>query len=796
VSSLENIYPAHIRIDQGAKRIQTCTQHSRNTAKHAADALKPLGLENAAYLAGLLHDCGKFKSQYADYLEQAVAGRSVHRGSVVHTFAGVRYLLEHHHAKAGELTCADVCCELLAYAIGAHHGLFDCRNEHHESGFQRRLCKVQEGDDEAISQFIAQCASKEELDALFGKAEQELSSLLKGCIELGESYDERMFLSGLLCRLLTSSVMEGDRRDTAEFMNDAVFPPTADEKLWLQLLQRGEKKLSHFPCDTSISRARRTISDACRAAAAQPPGLYRLNVPTGGGKTLSSLRYALAHAAQHGKKRIIFTSPLLSILDQNSHVIRDMLEEDALVLEHHSNVLMEEASSEELARQELLTDSWAAPIIITTLVQLLNTMFDGKTSCVRRFHALSDAVIVIDEVQTVPHKLLTLFHLTISFLSRLCGTTVLLCSATQPCDTAVDHPIRAEVGELIPYNAELWEVFRRTELKNAGRLQLEEIPALADRILSDADSLLIICNKKSEAIKLFKQLADRDYELFHLSASMCMAHRETVLKQIYASLRAGSRKTLCVSTQVIEAGVDISFDAVIRLTAGLDSIVQAAGRCNRSGESETPRPVFIVQALDEDLSKLTEIQWAKQATQELLENYEKAPEKFGCDLSSARAVDFYYKKLFDIYPKHYHDGPLYGKPSLYKLLSCNADWRPERKETLPFCFAQAFAAAGAAFSVFDNKTTDVIVPYGDGVNVIADLQSERAKYDGRYLHDCIERAKGYTISLYEYQRHSLGKTQALIPLADGMMFALAAEYYNEKFGLNQEVNDTCSTPIL
>ena len=799
---MQTNYPAHIRITSDNKIIQSCTEHSRNSAKYAGEALASVKLRSSAYLAGLLHDMGKFKQQYKEYLERAATGQDVQRGSIVHTFAGLRYLLEHYHGKSEELTYEDIVSEILAYAVGAHHGLFDCINERHENGFLHRLRSIPEGDLDAVRNFLDQCADQNEIDRLFAAAVDELCTIIDKCNEITEEYDEVLFLLGLLVRLISSAVMEGDRRDTAEFMNDAVFPESVDSTLWMDLLQRTEKKLNSFPCDTLINRARRKISDTCRAFAVRKPGIYRLNVPTGGGKTLSSLRYALAHAAEYEKKRIIFAAPLLSILDQNSQVIRDCLDADDYILEHHSNVIFEIPEKREW--YELLTENWSSPIILTTLVQLLNTMFDGKTGSVRRFHALTDAVIVIDEVQGVPNKLLTLFHLTISFLAELCGSTVILCSATQPCDEAVNHPIRSAVGDIVPYDPAVWDVFKRTELHDTGSLRIEEIPAFASEILEKTDSLLIICNKKEEAETIWAMLNDGAYDLFHLSASMCMKHRSVQLEKIYRSLKSdNSRKTVCVSTQVIEAGIDISFGAVIRLNAGLDNIIQSAGRCNRNGESSLPAPVYIVQALNENLSNLPEIRFAKQASEQLLKMYEQFPELYGNDLASGEAVQYYYRELFDIQRKsnnRYHDCPVKNMSALFCLLSENTQWISENDHTaVQFMFHQAFASAGAAFSVFDNDTTDVIVPYEDGETIICDLLSERAKHDAVYVKEKLAQAKGYTISLYSYQKKKLEESHAVIPLAGGTMLGLASEYYNSHLGLNihrnQEVKDECSTLI-
>ena len=192
--------------------------------------------------------------------------------------------------------------------------------------------------------------------------------------------------------------------------------------MWNAYLQHMEQKLSEFSSQTDIQKARREISDQCRRFANQPGGVYHLNVPTGAGKTLSSLRYALAHAAKWNKSRIIFTAPLLTILDQNAKVIRNFVGDNSIILEHHSNLIRTQEIAEQLDTQELLLEDWSAPIIITTLAQLLNTFLDGNTSSIRRFQALADSVIVMDEVQTVPTKMLTLFNdqLLIRSLRRDC----------------------------------------------------------------------------------------------------------------------------------------------------------------------------------------------------------------------------------------------------------------------------------------------------------------------------------------------------------------------------------------
>ena len=410
---METTFPAHIRSSDGqAAVVQTCEQHSRNAASFAAASLQDENLFHSALLAGLVHDMGKYKPAFRSYIEQAAAGNSPRKGSVIHTFAGVRYLLERFHTRESAMDYADIAAEILAYAAGAHHGLFDIVDASGACGFLHRLQTGDSDDLDAMQNFCAQCASESELNRLFHRSMAEIKAALEICQGLAKSEEEFLFYAGLLVRLLCSAVIDGDRRDTAMFMNNAVSPDGADSRLWERLSEKLAEKLRQFRTDSPINQTRRRISDLCNNSAPNRPGIHRLHIPTGGGKTLSSLRYALAHAAQYRKKRIIFTFPLLSIIEQNSAVLRDAIGDDSIVLEHYSNVVSGETGSpDETARREQLIDSWDAPIIITTLVQLLNTLFDAKTACIRRFHALTDSVIIIDEVQTVPYHMLTLFNL-------------------------------------------------------------------------------------------------------------------------------------------------------------------------------------------------------------------------------------------------------------------------------------------------------------------------------------------------------------------------------------------------
>lgn len=775
---------AHIKKDLSGQSIavQTVNQHCHNTAKYAAQALEPVHLSAAGYLAGLVHDAGKCTASFQNYIVNQIG----QKGSVNHTFAGVRLLLERYFSTdAGDFS--GVVSELLALASGGHHGLFDCVDERQKNGFQYRLAKGDICYEEAKENFSRFCAGQEELDQRFRAALEELTPVLEYiCSMTGdEASDERYeqetaFYSGLLSRLLLSAVIEGDRRDTAEFINGTQFPaaPSGEalEQLWSTLLTRTEEKLNTLPSKTPVDQGRRKISNQCRQVAEQPGGVFRLNVPTGGGKTLSSLRFALAHARRHRKKRIIFTSPLLSILEQNAAVIRDYIQDDRLILEHHSNLVRTGENSQQLDEQELLAETWESPVIITTLVQLLNTLFSGKTTCIRRFHALCGSVIVVDEVQTVPSKMLSLFSLAVNFLSEICGATIVLCSATQPCTEQIEHPIHSPIPEIVPYDSAIWEVFRRTNIQSMGTMPLEQISDFALKTLDSSNSLLIVCNKKSQAERLYGLLKGGDFALFSLSAAMCTAHRRETLDKLRNALEQRGQKTVCVSTQVIEAGVDISFARVIRLSAGMDSVIQAAGRCNRSGEAGPGilAPVYLVQCQNESLAKLPDIQRGQGATQELITEFAAHPERYRNTLDSDEAVGYYYRALYRREPRGHHDYSLKDRPSLFSLLSLNGYCTQDQ----PYFFRQAFRLAGSLFQVFEENTTDVVVPYGRGEQLIQELCGEQAGRDPGYLRSLLEAAKPYTVSLYQYQIDRLNEEHGLIPLQGGAL-GLNGHYHAE-----------------
>lgn len=784
-------YPAHIRItSSGEEVVQTVAEHCRGCAR-GAEAAAPPGLAQTAALAGLLHDLGKYTDSFKTYIERASRGMPVSRGSVNHTFAGVRFIWQRWHNDPRE-PVRQATAELLAFAAGSHHGQFDCLSPNGEDGYLHRVNTQNLDDEIARDRFFANCADLAELDRRFDAAAAEVFDAIRHCSAFSATQEEARFHLALLARGLLSAVIEGDRRDTAAFEHQLMLTPQdgLPPWRWQQLLERVEEKLNRLPAKTPVDEARKEISDLCCAAAKEGGGIYRLTVPTGGGKTLASLRYALA-AAVKGKKRLFFVIPLLSVLEQNAQVIRSYLEDDSVVLEHHSNVVRALPETDEWDPRELLFDTWDSPVVITTLVQLLNTISAGQTSCIRRFHSLTDSVIVVDEVQSVPRHMLSQFNLAVNFLSAYCGACVVLCSATQPCLERTAHPLRcAPNAQLVAQRQDLWQAFVRTQIIDRRRPQgysEEELAEFAVESAAKEKSLLMICNTKAEAKTMYNRLATSwPGLLFHLSTSMCMAHRIQTMKALTAAL-AAQKPLICVSTQLVEAGVDFSFGCVIRLLAGLDNIVQSAGRCNRSGLQDRLGPVYIVNLKGESLNRLPEILQSKQAAESVLLRFAQNPADFDGDLTGAAAVEAFYRALYQEMPAGGQDYPLPElKTTLFDLLSINRCAVGHGDTGGDYLLRPAFRTAGEKFHVFEDNTQDVLTPYGEGAGLIAELGGEAAKYDLALQSRLVKRAAKYSVSLYRWQIEALQKRQGIYPVCGGLVLALQPWAYSADCGVTLE----------
>lgn len=800
---INNEYVAHIIKLNQTEHIQTASEHCRAAAQYAGESLSSVNLSNIGYLTGLLHDMGKFCDKFLNYIQRAANGENVVKGSVIHTFTGAVYILQRFHNEERSPS-HNLTAEIIAWAIGSHHGEFDCIDLENKSGFEHRVNydKKQICYDEAVGNFYAECADSDEIDKLFSLAAEEISvfcNKVKGDIqkfkgEKGSSKSIRNMLFGMISRLVLSAVIEGDRRDTQEFMEQRKLEyADADKQLWEKQLEFFETKLSSMTGDSDINKARKYISEQSADFAEKSGGIFRISVPTGGGKTLATLRYALTHAAKHDKKRIVFIIPLLSVLDQNAKVISDFVaDSEKIVTEHHSNIIKYNMDKEELDRYELLSQTWQSPIIVSTLVQLLDILFSDSTAAIRRMKSLCNSIVVIDEVQTVPYKMLYMFNLAMNFLAYYCNCTIILSSATQPCFEALDYHIAfGENCDMVKYDKDIFSVFKRTEIvdKTAQPMTMDELADFSNEILDESSSLLVICNMKKTATGLFKQLkllSGGRYKIYHLSTAMCMQHRLDTLKEINDCL-AGRKKVICISTQLVEAGVDFSFESCIRVKAGIDNITQAAGRCNRSYDYGKLCNVYVVALKNEGLGRLADIIKTQQAFDALRYEFNLHPEKYDNDLLSDKSISRYYNQLLKSEYKcdDFKYNAALGKSHSEKLFRLLAENPEHVCEDHQYILKQSFKSAGQLFKVFDDDTKSIIVPYNEtAVKLIADLCSQKSKFDLKYLNTKINEAKPFTISVYSQRYRQLSEQRQIFsPDDNGRLSVLLDSYYSEETGL-------------
>lgn len=502
--------------------------------------------------------------------------------------------------------------------------------------------------------------------------------------------------------------------------------------------------MKSFDSTSEINKIRQQITEQCRQAGSRETGIYRLSVPTGGGKTLASLNFALHHALETGKRRIIYVIPYLSITSQTVATFRNMLGLDAdsnIVLEHYSTAGLQNSgntgsigtSEEEDVKErqrKLASERWDNPIIVTTMVEFLETVMSARGTKLRKFHNMANSVIIFDEIQSLPLNIINPFNEVVSFLSTILDSTILLCSATQPLleRTARKNLRLSDEPDLIDNTDGYEEKLKRTRI--IASQESKSCEELANIIYEQAlrnGNCLSIVNTKSEARKMYQCLqelnADGQFELIHLSTAMCGKHRADQLARIKVLTDPhDSKPVICVSTQLIEAGVDLSFACVVRAMAGLDSIMQAAGRCNRNGESKEIKDVYVYPLQGEERFKdyLPEIHRGKKLTLQIMGEHPDA------DLLSTGMLNEFYGMLLQSEDRDggnsLLDGPLWKKENagktIYELLAYNESQRKQFENNTmgerynPF-FAQAFKTVGNEYRVIPKITHNVVVPYGN-----------------------------------------------------------------------------------
>lgn len=708
------MFYAHSREGQDKALWESLPDHLRRTALLAARFGGAFGLRDLGHAIGLLHDIGKYAADFQRRIEGAAI-------SVDHATPGAWAA---RRVFGGEIGL------MLAYGIAGHHaGLPDGGD-----GAGDLLDRLRRLDKRPPEGFEAW--EKADLPLLTKAAARQALRGFADDRALGDDLYRRAFL----IRMLFSCLVDADFLATEHFYDRGKARRRRRDRTGGQMGRLSEALARHMAgmgkgeASPRIADWRERILAACREGAAGTPGVFTLDVPTGGGKTLASLAFALDHAAAHGLDRVIYAIPYTSIIEQTADVFRKALAEvgDDVVLEHHSAAEVppsREAEGIGPNRLRLATENWDAPVVVTTTVQLFDSLHADRPSRCRKLHNLARSVIVLDEAQALPVERLAPCLAALRALAQDHGASILLCSATLPgLDRAAGLKVRLpQAVPLIPaaMTGEMAAAFRRVAVSDRAAIDDETLVAE----MMAAHQVLTIVDSRAHAQDLFNGLAD-DGARFHLSAAMCPAHRRAVLAAVKGRL-AQDLPCRLVSTRVIEAGVDISFPRVWRALAGVDSIAQAAGRCNRHGESESLGDVAIFHPTRPDAipKPLTDLRRRASLGAEVLRHHP--------DPLSPAAIENYFERLFTLNEDQDRD-------------RCWADMaKAPGLDCLPF------RTVASRFSLIEDGGAPVIVPFDDNARAqIARLAAALASpvMPRRLPLDLLRRLQAFTVSVYGRQK--------------------------------------------
>ncbi|GAA0451821.1 CRISPR-associated helicase Cas3' [Alkalibacillus silvisoli] len=794
---------AHIR--NSDKQVQSVDEHLDNVAQISSQFGKKLNLSHLAAIAGLLHDMGKYSNEFKEYIIEVVDNpeNPPKRGSVDHSTAGGKWLYEKFY-KEDQSPTKRIIVEMLVNIILSHHsGLRDFLTPNASSDVLRRVIDKQLDNYAEVQEFFEESTKRlEEIEGKLDVAEKELIKLLK---ENNTIHPLKALT--FLTMILFSCLIDADRLDTMSFEDNVKLNLHQNnnelfEQYYKKLIQHIEVLQKNGQVNR-INALRSEMSSQCEEHAYKPSGIYTLSIPTGGGKTLASLRYALKHAIKYKKDRIIYVVPFTTIIEQNAQEVREILEDDINILEHHSNIIQDDRITHNKEQPDnyvknksvtLAKDNWDSPIIFTTMVQYLNTFYSSGTRNIRRLHNLSNAVIIFDEVQALPIHCVSLFNESLNFLKYIANSSILLCTATQPALDKVKHNIQTIDGEIVQDLDEVNQNFKRVEIKDKttpNGWDTETLASFVRDTLNRENNVLVILNTKTVVRDLYQTLKEKDTDayVFHLSTSMCAKHRQETLGAVRKALEQGE-KVICLSTQLIEAGVDISFNSVIRSLAGLDSIAQAAGRCNRHGDYDC-KNVYIINHREEVLNKLKAIKVGAEITQKILKDI--GSEK----LLSSEVMAFYFEEYFTKMNLEldYHIPDL--SDSLYNLITTNAKYKIHyenyHNKKFPLNLATSYDTVGKYFNVIDDHSTSVLVPYGAGKELIADLNEDLSI---KQMSTLFKQLQPYLINVYQHELDGLSKDNNLIPLFNGKVLVLRENAYDQFFGLMVEGEGQMDTSFI
>ncbi|TGA97520.1 CRISPR-associated helicase Cas3' [Sporolactobacillus shoreae] len=801
-------FVAHYR--ESDKQPQTVKEHLLEVKRLSEYYGAELNVGHITGLAGMLHDLGKYTEAFQNYLQLAVfhPESALRRGSVDHASAGGKLLYEIFHEATPKDKFKMILAEVVGNAIISHHSyLHDYINASSESPYYQRVTKNEDILPEyskAKEHFFYEIMTAEDLADYVDQAVDELKQYIK--TNKGNVVEKLT----LFTRFVFSCLIDADRTNTRLFEENRTLTPVNShnlfndyyKKLICSLDSLNDKPESH----TLINQLRGKMSERCERFASKSSGIYTLSIPTGGGKTLASLRYALKHAQLFDKKQIIYVVPYTTIIEQNAKVIRGILDDDEHILEHHSNVVesnnrsgdeTEDGALTIREKLELAKDNWDCPIILTTMVQFLDTFYKLGSRNIRRLHHLTQAVVVFDEVQKVPIHCVALFNHALNFLNKFGQTSILLCTATQPALDYVHHRLEiSSNGEIVSQLNQVADAFKRVKIVDRSYRETFDNDKLIDfvgELLGDVRNILIILNTRAVVRSLYQILKNKylGVRVFHLSTSMCATHREKILEDIKTSLEK-KQKVICISTQLIEAGVDISFECAIRSLAGLDSIAQAAGRCNRNGEYDGLRKVYIIDHDEEKLDSyaLEEIRKGKSITKNILADMHRDPTSYGGSVLSKSAMDWYFQCFFSEMNAKLDFNISNLKITMTQLLYADREssYLKAYKEahngkTLPLILLSSLRTAAENFYVIKNTTKSVIVPYREGENLIVQLGSTESIED---LNELLRKAQHFSINVYDQELKRLEQGGQLAYYLDGQVLALKESAYSDEYGLDIE----------
>lgn len=836
-------YIAHVRKADGQP--QSLQTHLTETSEIAKLLAAKLDLDQAGELLGLMHDFGKYSRKFQKYIHDETGlfnpdlddEESTPNGSKVdHSTAGAQWVYRELRKFGAAQGIGELFGQMLGLCIASHHGegLIDCLDgEGNPKWIERfnktdeltHLTECEQNADEAVQQKARELAGENLIRSLLKAVKPILSD------QTTNSKIKEFYL-GCLTRFLFSCLIDADRINSSDFEREAQkeVRRLTEKPDWQSAIDKLETHLASFENRYPIDEIRRKISDDCLKRAIDSQGIYTLTVPTGGGKTLASLRYALHHAQKHNLDRIIYIIPYTSIIDQNAEEVRkiyclDLKEDDngefhscrkcseceKWVLEHHSNLEPEKQSWQD----KLLSENWDKPIVFTTMVQFLDAWFGGGTRGARYIHPMTNSVLIFDEIQTLPMKCVHLFCNVLNWLTAFGTSTAVLCTATQPLLSEsglqnfpeekresiaarglLKQPAHAEIMGTDEQREELYKKLSRVEIRfneKAGGWNVQEAGAFLLEQFQTAPSCLFIVNTKKWAQELYQYCKGQNVPpeaLFHLSTHQCAAHRKAIFDTIKARLK-NKQPVICISTQLIEAGVDISMACVIRALGGLDSIAQAAGRCNRHGEKEGKGQVWVLNLQEQDFTRiLPDIQAGKTHAERVFSDF------VGQDILQPEAM----KRYFEYYFYQRSDEMVYqigtkGEDNLLNLLSdnCRNKGASDKKRGMlknnilraydfyPLLM-QSFKSAGRAFQAIDAPTRAVIVPYGEGRDLIASLCGE---WNPKEMYCTLAKAQRYSVNVFPNVWKQLQENQALQEVQAGLgIYYLKDGHYTDEYGLS------------